>query len=65
MKKIVLTVLLVVAALSFSGCMNAEPKATEQDKANIDKLAREGIGARPLSGDQPLKKAEDAEPAPP
>lgn len=71
-------ILALFALVLISGCSEEAPKATNQDKANIERLAKEGIGARPVDGGgapasggnpmnsgQPAKTAEDAQPAPP
>lgn len=66
MKRIILTFAALISLLALQGCFNEEPKATEQDKANIDRLAKEGIGARPVDGNSgPAKTAEDAQPSSP
>lgn len=67
MKRISLALIALLAAGVLAGCSGEEPKATATDKQNIDRLAKEGIGARPVDGSQgqPAKTAEDAQPAPP
>jgi len=72
-------ILALCALVLAAGCSEEAPKATNEDKANIERLAKEGIGARPVDGggapnagggnpmgsSQPAKTAEDAQPAPP
>lgn len=67
MKRISVAIMALLVAGILAGCSAEEPKATATDKQNIDRLAKEGIGARPVDGNQaqPPKTAEDAQPAPP
>ena len=66
MRRLLLGLVSIAALITVQGCSSDEPKATEKDKANIDRLAKEGIGARPVGGgEQPAKSGSDAEPAPP
>jgi hypothetical protein len=66
MKRVLISFAALAAVLAVQGCSGEEPKATAEDKANIDRLAKEGIGARPVDGNSgPAKTAEDAQPSTP
>jgi hypothetical protein len=56
---LLISTLLIVASALLVGCGDT-PKATEKDKANIDRLAKEGIGSPPPVGGQTKQAAPPA-----
>lgn len=64
MKKLTLVVASLALMGILAGCSNSAPKATAEDKQNIDKLLKEGLGSRPAPEGQPPATAPANEQTP-
>lgn len=62
-KKLLLAILAALPLVSVVGCgAGDESKATEEEKANIDRLVREGIKEGDIAGGGAQQKAPEGQP---